>query len=177
MQSATRKKCKEKGFTLLELLIVIAVIGILSSLIMVSLSTSRAKASDAAIKSDLRSLMNVAELYYVNNGNQYGAGGPGVCPAVSNGSPASWAVDFDPNFKKIAEHASIQAGGGDSGGGLLLTNCAINSQSWVIAVVLKSSNMKAWCVDSSGNSKEESLTVANNPVEAFSLVGSTYTCD
>ncbi|OGF19045.1 hypothetical protein A3G56_01535 [Candidatus Falkowbacteria bacterium RIFCSPLOWO2_12_FULL_45_10] len=48
-----------QGFTLIELLIVISIIGILSSMVVVSLNDARAKARDAKRLSDVRQMANV----------------------------------------------------------------------------------------------------------------------
>jgi len=53
-----------KGFTLLELLIVIAVMGILSSVVFVGLRSARDKAKDARIRAGLRQVRNLAEANY-----------------------------------------------------------------------------------------------------------------
>lgn len=58
---------KNKGFTLIEMLIVIAIIGILSSMILVGLGSARAKARDSRRISDIRQIQNGLEIYYSNN--------------------------------------------------------------------------------------------------------------
>lgn len=56
-----------KGFTLLELLVVISVIGILASVIMVSLSSSKNKAKKANFKSEVAGLYKPAYNYCISN--------------------------------------------------------------------------------------------------------------
>lgn len=58
---------KEKGFTLIELLVVVIIIGILSAIAIPVFMNQRQKAVDAGIKSDLRSVANEIESYYVDN--------------------------------------------------------------------------------------------------------------
>ncbi|MFH0852007.1 MAG: prepilin-type N-terminal cleavage/methylation domain-containing protein [bacterium] len=57
-------KNRTKGFTLMELLVVIAIIGLLSGVVLVSLSSARAKARDAKRKTDLSQIQLALEMYY-----------------------------------------------------------------------------------------------------------------
>ena len=58
---------KESGFTLLELLVNIAIIGILSAIAIPAYTTFRTRAFDAAAKGDLRNAMFVLEDYFLQN--------------------------------------------------------------------------------------------------------------
>lgn len=58
-----RKLFNFKGFTLVELLIVIAIIGVLSALLMANFIGVRQRARDAQRKSDLRQIQAALELY------------------------------------------------------------------------------------------------------------------
>lgn len=61
------KKSARKGFTLVELLIVIVVIGILSAMMMLSSTEAVSSAKAADIISDLRNIKTAALAYYADN--------------------------------------------------------------------------------------------------------------
>lgn len=68
----TRARCRtvvqdDRGFTIIELLIVVLVIGILATIAMASYPTIREKAGDAAAKSDLKNSAILQEEYYGDN--------------------------------------------------------------------------------------------------------------
>ncbi len=59
-----RDKSNTKGFTLLEVLIVIAIIGILVSIGLASYTTAQKKSRDARRKGDLKAMQSAWEQYY-----------------------------------------------------------------------------------------------------------------
>lgn len=70
-------KSGQSGFSLIELLVVISVIGILAGLVLVNLVGVRGRAGDTRAKSDLKSLKTALRLYY-NDYQQYPAGSNGA---------------------------------------------------------------------------------------------------
>jgi prepilin-type N-terminal cleavage/methylation domain-containing protein len=59
---------KESGFTIIELLIVIAIIGILATLVLTNFQGAQAKGRDTVRKSDMNSIYQKLEEYYNENG-------------------------------------------------------------------------------------------------------------
>ena len=87
---------KNKGFTLAELLIVISIIGILSTIIIVNISSARAKARDARRKSDLKTIQSAVEIYANANKGKYPQGDwNAMSQALISGEYAS-SVPTDP---------------------------------------------------------------------------------
>lgn len=64
----TLKKLKDRGFTIVELLIVIVVIGILATLVITTYNGIQEKARDTKRKTDVNALQGQIEAYQAQNG-------------------------------------------------------------------------------------------------------------
>lgn len=75
----------KKGFTLIEMLVVIGIIGLLASVVLVGLTNARKAGRDARRVADLRTIQNALELYF-NRCNFY----PGGASCSSAGSSSGF---------------------------------------------------------------------------------------
>lgn len=64
---------KDKGFTLLELLVVISIVAVLVSLMTVAFSTVQARSRDTRRKEEIKAMQDALEQYYTNNSFVYPA--------------------------------------------------------------------------------------------------------
>ncbi len=88
----SKLKNNQKGFTLLELLIVIVIIGILAVLIIPNLASGPARARDSQRKQDLRNIKTALEAYHVDNSSY-----PQTTDVLDDGStPYMKSVPQDP---------------------------------------------------------------------------------
>lgn len=75
------KKLSNTGFTIVELLIVIVVIGILAALVIVTFQGVQSKGRDTERQTDIKALYGHVEAYYASNGRY---------PSLANLNDASW---------------------------------------------------------------------------------------
>ncbi|MEI6580968.1 MAG: prepilin-type N-terminal cleavage/methylation domain-containing protein [bacterium] len=161
------KKYNRKGFTLIELLVVVAIIGILTTIVLGSLSQARAKADDAAVKSNLGTIKPLAELFYYDTKNSYLPGG-GVkyvldsCPILSAFGTDSNMFTGSPKIMKAITEA-VKRGGNEA-------YCYNSDTQFAIAVDLKSESGHSWCIDNTGASR----SVASFSKEAID--DTTFSC-
>jgi prepilin-type N-terminal cleavage/methylation domain-containing protein len=60
---------QKKGFTIIELIVVIAIIAVLAAIVMVNVTSYINKGKDAAVQGDLAGIMTDAAVYFDTNGN------------------------------------------------------------------------------------------------------------
>ena len=145
------KKNYKKGFTLIEILVVIAIIGILSSIVLASLSSARSKGEDAAIQTTVSNMRVQAELLYSNIGNY----GPDVtlgnCSAATGNS--IFGTSTTGSLKNLTADLITKAGAAAN------TSCVVTGNAWAVAAKFKGNG--AFCADSTGTAKA-STTAASD---------------
>ena len=128
---------------MIELLVVVAIIGILASVVLSSLNTARAKGADAAIKANLANIRAQAELVYDGNTpNSYS----GLCAntVVSNQTTAA---------ANALAGTVINALGTAGTATTVVCHVAADNSAWAVSSGTKVTPANSWCVDSTGSSK------------------------
>ncbi len=109
-------KNKQKGFTIVELLIVIVVIGILAAIVIVTFTGVQKKARDADRKSDANGIAAQAEVYF---------GQEAKYPTAAQINNATFRSD---NLKGLQEDAITAPGGA---AGLVTSGAATSNYQYV----------------------------------------------
>jgi prepilin-type N-terminal cleavage/methylation domain-containing protein len=96
-------KKRESGFTIVELLIVIVVIGILAALVITTYSGIQAKARNSKRQTDVQSVQTQVEAYFAQNGHY---------PSFADLSSSSWLTTNMKSMDQGALHDPSASGTG-----------------------------------------------------------------
>lgn len=96
---------KEAGFTLIEMLIVVIVLGILAMIIIPQINVSTGEAKLSTLRTNLGAIRNAIELYYHQHNNTY----PGAVLADGTG-PTTTAAQASAAFLQQLTQYSLQTG-------------------------------------------------------------------
>jgi general secretion pathway protein G len=85
-------KTKSRGFTLLELLVVIGIIGVIVSLAAVAYSSAQRKSRDSRRQSDMKSIQSALEVYYSESSSPSFVY-PDTCDDAGSYIKGTWPID------------------------------------------------------------------------------------
>lgn len=119
-----------KGFTLIEILLVVAIIGIIASITVTQVSSSRQRAKDAKIKQQISNILTYAEKYNLDNANSY----TNFCSDIEINNMINNAFSFGAIARSIST-----------------PDCISDSDEYIIAVPINEINNAVYCIDSKGN--------------------------
>jgi len=177
LKAKSRQLITPHGFTLIELLVVIAIISLLSSVVLASLSTSRLKAKDAAIKENMIGIRTLAGIYFSDNNNYLPSQGFVFCDS-GNVDPGTMFSSTGPSSAKRIAEAITQITSLISEVPSVI--CGAGANTFVVVARLNEvgvgPNPTSWfCIDSSGTSKVSYTAGAGLP-PVVNFASEPYEC-
>jgi prepilin-type N-terminal cleavage/methylation domain-containing protein len=119
-----------KGFTIIEILLVVAIIGIISTIAITQVSTSRQRAKNAKIKQQVSNILSYAEKYNIENANSY----TNFCTDAELNNMMNNAFSFGTTARSVS-----------------ITDCISDINEYIIAVPINGTSNSVYCIDYAGN--------------------------
>jgi len=160
-----------RGFTMIELLVVVAIIGLLSAVVLGALGLGRLKAADSAIKANFHTIQIEMEYVYSNT-NSYGTV-PFTCQLAYSGNTPSGTSIFgtDTTIKNALISALAQTSGNTG-----LWAVGPGGTSYAVALPLKADSTNWWCIDNNGKGKLVSDATIRGSSQILGGGGSVAAC-
>ena len=130
------------GFTLIEVMVVIGIIGIIASIGLTNMNDAREKAYDAEVKYQLAASRRAAEIYYDTKGDYKNSNGGSV--ANNCNAPHSMFVDTASGMRQYTLDNNYPPGTD--------LRCSANNSGYAISASLQTEG-EYWCVNAQGLSK------------------------
>ncbi len=126
----------DKGFTLIEILVVISIISLLTALILIPLTETRIKAKDGRIVLSMAQIRPVAALYFSDHNNTYAG------------------LESNPNITILLNDVGANGGEKPSDGSVGADIFIDGVENNKYCIEVKMNNATFWCVDYTGVSKK-----------------------
>lgn len=117
---------KKNGFTLIEILVVVAIIGILATMGIVAFQTSLRRSRDATRIAEIKALQNAAEQFYADNDNEYPVAATSDCTQLgpylqgfenfNDPQGVPYQCDFNPGLTEYCLSTHLEGDGGNATG-------------------------------------------------------------
>lgn len=150
---------KNKGFSLLELLVIVAIIGLIATVVFSALGSARTKSNDAAIKSALTQVANQADIYFASVGSYIN-----VCSTASNNSDPKGVNGMILRASKSLQAVEVNVNGN---GGAVEVRCNDDplssggfGRAWAAQIPL--SDGKYFCMDSNRKGLITATSISGN---------------